>query len=250
MITPRRAEHRYRGDPREPDVWRSVDRPDRGEPLPDGLGALEIVAEHRLPANARIRSRPRPDLEVVSYVREGALAFEDALGHAGLIQAGEFQRFTAGRSVQRSEANPSPTVAAHIFQVWLYCPGTFEAPQEQRRFSAAQRRGGLCVVASPDSRRGSLRLYQDAVVYTALLARGQHVVHPLAFGRSAWLHVVEGEVTLGGLVLTTGDGAGLTSERSVSLTAREATEILLLDLGPQVPRSGSPPVDASPPIPV
>ena len=106
---------------------------------------------------------------------------------------------------------------------------------EQKRFSTADRRGELCVVASPDGRRGSLRIHQDALLYSAMLGRGKHVVHELREGRSAWLHLVEGEVTLGDLVLSSGDGAGLTAERAVSLTAREETEILLIDLGAEAP---------------
>ena len=108
---------------------------------------------------------------------------------------------------------------------------------EQKRFSAADRRGALCVVASPDARRGSLRVHQDALLYSAMLSPGKHVVHELGQGRCAWLHLVEGEVTLGDVVLSTGDGAGVTAERAVSLTARVETEILLVDLGDDRPGS-------------
>ena len=101
---------------------------------------------------------------------------------------------------------------------------------EQKRFSTAERRGELCVVASRDARRGSLRLDQDAVLYSAMLEPGRHVVHELAQSRRAWLHIVQGDATLGDLVLTTGDGVGVTAERAVSITARLRTEILLLDL--------------------
>ena len=97
--------------------------------------------------------------------------------------------------------------------------------------SAAQRRGGLCVVASSDARRGSLRIHQDALVFSALLDPGQHVVHELSQGRSAWLHLVQGEVALGDLILTTGDGAGVSAAPAVSFTAREPTEVLMLDVG-------------------
>jgi hypothetical protein len=102
--------------------------------------------------------------------------------------------------------------------------------REQRRFSVAQRRDGLCVVASQDGRGSSLRLHQDALVHSALLDRGQHLAYELHTAHSAWLHVLRGGVTLGGLVLAAGDGAGIRDEPTVSFTATEETEVLLLDV--------------------
>jgi hypothetical protein len=146
---------------------------------------------------------------------------------------------TAGNGLRHSETNASRTDWAHVFQIGLRpWEAGIDSSHEQKRFSAAQRRGGLCVVASPDARKGSLRIHQDALMYSALLDPGQHVVHELSQGRRAWLHLVHGEVILGDVVLTAGDGAGFTGERAVSLTAREDAEILLVDLG--VERPGSP----------
>jgi redox-sensitive bicupin YhaK (pirin superfamily) len=103
--------------------------------------------------------------------------------------------------------------------------------QVQRRFSTAQRRGRLCVVASPDGQQGSLLIHEDALICSALLDPGQHVVREMAPGRGAWLHVVQGAVAVSDTILTTGDGAGFTEERVVSLTARESSEVLVVDLG-------------------
>ncbi len=149
-----------------------------------------------------------------------------------------FRQRPPGRGIRRSEKNASRSNWAHVFQLLLAPsePG-LEPGHEQKRFSTAQRRGGLCVVASADARRGSLRIHQDALMCSALLEPGQHVVHELSPGRTAWLHVVEGEATLGDIVLTTGDGAGVTAERAVSLTAQSRAEILLLDLGEELSRS-------------
>jgi hypothetical protein len=170
--------------------------------------------------------------EVVTYVREGAIAHEDSMGRSGVIHAGEFQRMTTSDGMRHSEMNDSHTHWAQVFKIGLRpSASALEAGQEQRRFSAAERRDGLCAVASPDGRRGSLRIHQDAVVYSAVLDTGQHVVHELFRGRGAWLHVVQGEVTLGDIVLATGDGAGATAARAVSFTAREPTEIILVDVG-------------------
>jgi redox-sensitive bicupin YhaK (pirin superfamily) len=139
---------------------------------------------------------------------------------------------TTGQGTRYREVNASPTDWAHVFQIWLRpsMPG-LEPGHEQRRFCNAERRGVLCVVASPDARQGSLRIHQDALLHSALLARGQHIIHELSPGRSAWLHVVDGAATLGDVSLSTGDGAGIAGERAISLTVTEDTELLLLELG-------------------
>jgi redox-sensitive bicupin YhaK (pirin superfamily) len=199
--------------------------------MADGFGALEALDEHRLPPRAELPRYPHDEAEVITYVREGSVAYEDSIGHTGVIHAGEFQRLIAALGARAREANASRANWAHVFQIRLRrSTAELEPGREQRRFSAAERRDGLCIVASQDARRGSLRLHQDARMYAALLEPGQHVVHELAPDRAAWLHVVQGEVTLGDLVLTAGDGAAVTTERSVSLTARDGSEILLLDV--------------------
>jgi len=237
MTTLRRAKDRHHDRRRKRDAWLTFNPEDRADPLADGFGTLEYLNEDRLPPGASVPRGPPHDAEIVTYVREGALAYEDSMGRSGVTQAGEFQRMTAGRGVRHSETNASRTDWAHVFRIWLRPSKAGREPgYEQKRFSAAQRRDGLCVVASLDARRGSLRVHQDALVYSALLHQGQHVIHELPPGRSAWLHVVQGEVTLGDIVLTTGDGAGVAAERAVSLTAREETEILLIDVGEPVSR--------------
>lgn len=241
MITLRRAKERHHDRRREREVWLTFFPQDRMGPLADGFGSLEIFDEDRLAPGAGIPRRPQRDAEIVTYVRGGALAYDDSTGRSGVIQAGEFQRTTAGRGSRQTETNASRTDWAHVFQLWVRpLEAELESGREQKRFSAAERRGGLCVIASPDARRGSLRIHQDALLYSAMLDRGKHVVHELLQGRSAWLHLVEGEATLGDVVLSTGDGAGLTAERAVSLTAHEETEILLVDLGDARPRSSNP----------
>jgi redox-sensitive bicupin YhaK (pirin superfamily) len=150
------------------------------------------------------------------------------------VHPGEFHR---ARSTDAVPTKVSRTQSAHLFRAWLSATdgrateARVEGPEEQRRFSAADRHGLLCVVASPDARKGSLRLRADAVVLSAILETGQHVVHELVEGRKAWLHVVSGGGASASIELNAGDGVGLSGERSVSFTARDATEILLLDVG-------------------
>lgn len=229
MLTPHRARHDRAGRASDEPGWLMLYGRQETTPAPSSIHALELVEEGRLPPRPRLRERLRA-AEVLTYVREGALAFEDSTGRVGVVRAGEFQRMSLGPGNRHNEVNASSQHWAHAFQIWLGVGDHLRPGLERRRFSIAQRRGRLCTVASPDARDGSLLLQQDVVVYSAILGRGQHVVHLLAPERSAWLHVVEGIVEAGpSLMLTTGDGLSVTHEAKLSLTAYEASEILLVD---------------------
>lgn len=237
MITLCRANERNHERSRKQDVWATFRAPNPASPISQGFGSLELLDEERLPPGATVARHANRDTEILTYLREGAVAQQDSTGHSGVLYAGEFRRTRTGRGVRYREVNASRTDAAHIFRLYLRPSETgLEPSDEHKRFSTADRRYGLCCVASRDARQGSLRIHLDALLYSAVLDRGQHVAHELLQGRSAWLHIVEGEATLAGQVLLTGDGVGLTAERSVSFTARAPTEVLLLDLGESVPR--------------
>ena len=220
MITVRRAGERAHVARRDREVWQTF--------LADGFGALELFDEKRVAPRATASTTRRGGGQVFTWVLDGAVA------QAGMsISGGEFQCLTPGPQPLPGDTNMSRTTWAHYVQLSLRpsaVPRVLGC--EQRRYSAAHRHGVLCVVASPDRRLGSLLLHQDAVIYSAVLTRGQHPVHELLPGRTAWLHVVSGESSFGDLVLRAGDGVGLTGERVVSFTATEPTELLLVDLGP------------------
>jgi quercetin 2,3-dioxygenase len=238
MIALRRSKERHHDRRKNQEAWHTFHSEDRADALADGFGTLQLLNEDRLPPGARIPHHAHVDAEIVTYVREGALAYEDSMGRSGVIRAGEFQRMTAARGIRHKETNASRIDWAHVFQIRLrMSKGGLEPSHEQKRFCAAERRGVLCIVASPDGRKGSLRIHQDVLVYSAMLDPGQHVVHELSEGRSAWLHLVQGEGMLGDVLLNTGDGVSVTAERAVSFTAREKTELLLLDLGEHAPKS-------------
>jgi quercetin 2,3-dioxygenase len=231
MISLRLTAERHHDRRLKREVWRTFDPADRTDCLADRFRALEAIDESRLPPRADVPRRVGGEGEIVTYVREGTVAYDDSTGHAGVIHAGEFQRMITAHGARHSESNASRVNWAHVFQIRMRrSKPELEPGREQKRFSAAERRGGLCVVASPDARGGSLRLGQDTWIYSALLEPGQHVVHELAPAHAAWLHVVQGEVTLDDFVLVTGDGAGVITERAISLTARADSEILLFDL--------------------
>jgi redox-sensitive bicupin YhaK (pirin superfamily) len=239
MITVRRNSERQYDRRRKQEGWRTFDAQERSDPLADGFGTMEILNEALLAPSASV-GHPHHDAEIVTYVREGALAYEDSMGRSGVIHGGEFHHMTAGRGIRHTETNASGVDSAHVFQIWVRPSETgLASSHQQKRFSAADRRGVLCLVASPNAHRGSLRIHQDALMYSAMLDRGQHVVHELTQGRMAWLHLVHGQATLGDIILSKGDGAGIVSQRAVSFTAQEATEVLLFDLaGPPLSAPG------------
>lgn len=233
MITVRRAEERHYERSRQQEVWLTFFPQAPPNRVGNGFSTLEVLDESRLAPGGGVLREARHDVEIVTFVRRGALTWEDSTGASGLVQAGEFRRMTLGRGIRHHEVNASRIHAAHVFHIWLRpAQAEIEPSHEQKRFSTAQRRGGLRVVGSPDGRRDSLSIHQDALVFSALFDPGTHVAHELGPGRSAWLHVVVGEATLGEVVLSAGDGVGLRSEPVVSLTARQETEVLLVDLGP------------------
>jgi redox-sensitive bicupin YhaK (pirin superfamily) len=202
------------------------------------FGALVAFDEMRLPPGGVALPVPREEAEMITYVYAGAMAQEDSTGNSGVVHAGEFQYMTSGRGVRRKETNASRADWAHFFRISLHLPEVgLDRAHEQKRFSAAQRRNTLCVVAAPDGRKGSLRVNQDALIYSSMLEPGRHLIHELLPGRSAWLHVLSGELALQDIILNQGDGAGVTVGPSASFTASENSEILLIDLPERLPKS-------------
>jgi len=196
------------------------------------FGSLEHLDESRMAPGSRVIRRALQGADIITYVREGSVAFDDHLGHRGTLNAGEFRRLSVRPDTRLVELNLSLSEDAQLFQIWLRpSPESADLGCEQRRFTVAQRRGMRCLIASSDGRSDSLRLRQDACVYSGLLQRGHHVVHELVRSHRAWIHVVDGHVSIGGLVLESGDAAGVTHQLAASLTALDDTEILLVDLG-------------------
>lgn len=189
-----------------------------------------FIDEFRLPPGGIISGHSLREAELITYVVEGTLAYRDSLGRAGAMQAGEFRRMSVGRGVRSSETNASRTDWTRVFRLGLGSSAGLQCDSEQKRFSVAQRRDGLCLIASAAARAGSLRIRDDALLYSALLRPGQHLVHQLPPGRQAWLHVVDGEIALRDSVLTSGAAIGITAEHAVAFTARTEAEVLLVEV--------------------
>ena len=232
MITLRRASERHHYQRGRQEDWLTFDPHDRADPLAHGFGTLALLNEIRIAPGTDVVRSPRDDVEILTYIHQGVLRYDDSTSRRGILQAGEFHRATFGPSPRHSKMKVSRTHWAHFYELWLNpSAADLAAEQVQRRFSVADRRGRLCVVASPDARQGSLRICEDALIYSALLNPGQHMARELPYGRNAWLHVVLGAIVLGDAVLTAGDGAGIAEERAISFAARETSEVLLVDLG-------------------
>jgi redox-sensitive bicupin YhaK (pirin superfamily) len=248
MFALRRATERRHVRRGQQDIWLTfIPRDDRAGPGAVSLDVLVSFDEMRLAPGGGSGSHRRDEAEVITYVYAGALSQEDSTGRSGVIQAGEFQRMATGDRIRYKETNASRNDWVHVFRIALQSSVVgLDGAHEQKRFTAGQRHNLLCVIASRDGRNGSLRIHQDAIIFSSILDPGHHIFHELRPGRSVWLHVVSGEAKLNGIVLTRGDGVGITTEPSVSLTAQANTEILLIDLGPAPNSSGTGIVPESP----
>ena len=231
MITLLRNGQRRNARRGKQEVWRSIFTKEHPAPITSGFELLIAFDELKLAPGDSTEPRSADEAENLTYVYKGALSQQDTAGNSGVVHAGEFQCMSTGRLIRHKETCVSRHDGVHLFRISLKPSEVGIArEQKQKRFTAAQRRNLLCVVASPDGRKGSLRVNQDALVYSSILEAGHHIVHELKPGRCAWLHIVCGEAILNDIVLAGGDGVGVADEPSVSITVHEATEILLVDL--------------------
>jgi redox-sensitive bicupin YhaK (pirin superfamily) len=204
---------------------------DYHDPHHMGFRDLRVINEDRVAPGEGFGKHSHRDMEIVSYVIEGALAHADSLGNGSTIRPGDVQRMSAGTGVTHSEHNPSGSEPVHFLQIWILPDREGVPPSyEERHFGREERSGRLRLVASPDGREGSVRLHQDVTMYAALLAPGEAAKHALAPGRHAWVQVVRGAITANGTALEAGDGAAVSGEPSLELAAREHAEVLLFDL--------------------
>jgi redox-sensitive bicupin YhaK (pirin superfamily) len=201
-----------------------------------GFRTLRVLNEDRVAPGAGFPMHFHRDMEIVTYVLEGALEHKDSTGGGGIIRPGDGQRMSAGRGIQHSEFNASQSQPVHLLQIWIFPEKKgIEPGYEQRTFSRDAMRGNLLPIAARRedgaARDGAVRLHTDATIYAAILDAGQEVVHALAPGRHAWLQVARGAVTLNGTRLKQGDGAAVSAEEELTLRGEEKnSEILLFDL--------------------
>lgn len=198
------------------------------DPRHMGFGALRVINDDRVAPGAGFPMHPHADMEILTYVLEGALAHRDSIGNGAVIRPGEVQRMSAGTGIRHSEFNASRESPVHLLQIWILPERAGLAPgYEQKAIDVGD---GLTLLASRDGRDGSVTIHQDAAVLAARLVPDKPARHRLAAGRRAWLHVARGDAALNGIALAAGDGAAVTDESDIELGTRSGGEVLLFDL--------------------
>ena len=196
-----------------------------------GFGPLRVINEDRVRPGAGFDTHGHRDMEIISYVLEGALEHKDSIGTGSVIRPGEVQVMSAGTGIRHSEFNHSDKEPVHFLQIWVLPDRQGLPPRyDQKTFAEAEKRGRLRIVASPDGRDGSVVIHQDAEIFASLLAPGAQVTHTLRPGRRGWVQAVRGAIEINGETLNAGDGAAVSPEPTLAVTAREDAEILLFDL--------------------
>ncbi len=193
--------------------------------------SLRVMNEDVVAPGQGFGTHPHNDMEIVTYVLQGALEHKDSMGNGEALRPGEFQRMSAGSGITHSEFNPSSTEPVHLYQIWLLPERKgLEPSYEQKRFPEAERHNKLQLVASPNADAGSLLIHTDAAIYLSQMDLGKEIEHELVAGRHAWLQVLRGSVLLNGMELNTSDGAAVSEETALKIFATTNAEIMLFDL--------------------
>jgi quercetin 2,3-dioxygenase len=202
------------------------------DPRHMGFGPLRVINEDRVSPGQGFGTHGHRDMEIISYVLEGALEHKDSIGTGSVIRPGDVQVMSAGTGIRHSEFNHSKTEPVHFLQIWVMPDHEGIAPRyEQKRFPDDEKRGRLRLVGSPDGHDGSIVIHQDVRLFAALMNTGEQVTHALSPGRKAWLQVVRGAVQLNGHEMNAGDGAAAEAEPAMSVVANKAgAEVLVFDL--------------------
>ena len=231
MITLRKAEDRGHANHGWLDTYHTFSFANYYDPKHMGFRALRVINEDYVSPTAGFGTHGHRDMEIITYVLEGALEHKDNIGNGSVIQPGEVQRMSAGTGILHSEFNHSETEAVHLLQIWLLPAQNGLSPSyEQRNFSPAKTPGKLHLVAAKDGREGAVTVHQDVDLYAAVLQKGDRLSHTLQPQRHAWVQVARGAITLNGLPLDTSDGAAISNETEVVIEATKEAEILLFDL--------------------
>ena len=231
MIQIRKASERGHVDHGWLDTFHTFSFGGYRDPNHVGFRALRVMNEDIVAPGQGFGTHPHHDMEIVTYVLEGALEHKDSMGNGEVLRPGEFQRMSAGTGITHSEFNPSSENPVHLYQIWLLPERKGIQPgYEQKRFDESERHNRLRLVASRDAAEGSLLIHQDARVFLSTLDEGQSVRHQLKPERHAWLQVLRGAVTLSDQSLATSDGAAISDESELEIIANKPAEIMLFDL--------------------
>lgn len=202
------------------------------DPSHMGFRSLRVINDDTVAPAGGFGTHGHRDMEIITYVLDGALEHSDSLGTGSVIRPGDVQKMSAGSGIRHSEFNHSKTDPVHFLQIWIVPNrGGVKPSYEQINFSREAKLGKLLLVASDEKRDGLIHIQQDAKLYVSVLEDDQRVEHTLAKGRHAWVHVARGEVAVNGQSLKAGDGAAIADEAKIEISAAPEGEVLLFDLG-------------------
>lgn len=231
MLTIRRAEERGHARHGWLESFHSFSFADYYDAKHMGFRNLRVINEDRVQAGKGFGTHGHRDMEIISYVLDGALEHRDSMKNGSVIRPGDVQALSAGTGVTHSEFNASPTEMVHFLQIWLLPSAAGLTPSyEQKTFSSTEKQGRLRLVASPDGQEGSVTIHTDARLYAGRFEPGEEAKLELSAGRHAWVQVARGEVMVQGQVLRTGDGAALSEEAVIQVEGVRESEVLLFDL--------------------
>lgn len=202
------------------------------DPKHMNFGPLRVINEDRIQPGMGFGMHGHRDMEIISYVLEGALEHKDDIGNGSTIRPGDIQIMSAGSGIRHSEFNPSATDPAHFLQIWLFPDHEGHQPRyDQKHFSIEDKTNRLCLTASPDGRDGSGTIHQNALIYATILDQAKILTHAIAEGRKIWLQVMRGQITANGTDLRAGDAIALEDETSLVLvSAQDKSECLLFEM--------------------
>jgi redox-sensitive bicupin YhaK (pirin superfamily) len=201
------------------------------DPKHMGFGPLGVINEDRVQGGSGFPTHGHSDMEIISYVLDGALEHKDSIGTGSVIRRGDVQRMSAGTGVRHSEFNHSAAEPVHFLQIWIE-PETkgLEPSYEEKYFDDDEKRGKLLLIASRDGREGSITVHRDVDLYATILSPDQTLTHRVAEGRGVWLQVARGTIALNGQVLKAGDGVAVTAADKLQIEGRREAEVLLFDM--------------------
>jgi len=232
MMTLRRAADRGHANHGWLDTHHTFSFADYHDPRFMGFGPLRVINDDTVAPGAGFPPHSHRDMEIISYVLEGALEHRDSMGTGSVIRPGDLQRMSAGRGVTHSEYNASKEAPVHFLQIWLVPTARGLAPgYAQKHFSDEEKRDRLCLLASPDGAAGSVSIASDARLYAALVTPRGHLSHVAEKGRKGWLHVAQGTAEVNAMSLAAGDGLAIEDEPEIAIASKNGGEVLLFDLG-------------------
>lgn len=232
MITKRPSDERGHANHGWLDTYHTFSFAQYHDPEHMGFASLRVINDDTVAPGAGFGKHPHRDMEIVTYVIDGALEHRDSMGSGAVLRPGDVQRMSAGTGITHSEFNHNQDRPLRLIQIWIQPSDSgIEPSYEDRNFPHEEKRGRLQALVAPDGRDGAMRIHQDAAIFASILRRGDRVEHPLENGRSAWIQILRGDVTVNGVSLSHGDGAAITDETMLTVEGTgEEAEFLLFDM--------------------